>query len=68
MQCVCVDIVTVGLYDVFDDSRFSLQSDSCWTIICRTSDTRCHQNNIIGQHRYGRAGIAHLGGLFWAPE
>ncbi|GFT46899.1 HTH_Tnp_Tc3_2 domain-containing protein [Trichonephila clavipes] len=43
-----------------DESRFSLQSDSCWTLIWRAPGTRYRQENIIERDRYGGAG-----GLVW---
>ncbi|GFY29905.1 transposable element Tcb1 transposase [Trichonephila clavipes] len=39
-----------------DESRFSLQSDSRRTLICRALGTRYHQENTIERHRYGGAG------------
>ncbi|GFT19046.1 transposable element Tcb1 transposase [Trichonephila clavipes] len=39
----------------FDQSRFSLKSDSRRTLIWRTPGTRYHQQNTIDQHRYGGA-------------
>ncbi|GFX60931.1 transposable element Tcb1 transposase [Trichonephila clavipes] len=39
-----------------DESRFSLQSDSCRTLIWRAPGTRYHQENTIERHRYGGAG------------
>ncbi|GFV46949.1 transposable element Tcb1 transposase [Trichonephila clavipes] len=39
-----------------DESRFSLQSDSCRTSIGRATGTRYHQENTIERHRYGGAG------------
>ncbi|GFW81720.1 transposable element Tcb1 transposase [Trichonephila clavipes] len=44
----------------YDESRFSLQSDSCRTLIWRAPGTRYHQENTIERHRYGGAG-----GLVW---
>ncbi|GFU75750.1 transposable element Tcb1 transposase [Trichonephila clavipes] len=38
-----------------DESRFSLQSDSHWTLIWRVPGTRYHQENTIERHRYGGA-------------
>ncbi|GFV03979.1 transposable element Tcb1 transposase [Trichonephila clavipes] len=38
-----------------DESRFSLQSDSRRTLICRAPGTRYHQENTIERHRYGGA-------------
>ncbi|GFV59863.1 transposable element Tcb1 transposase [Trichonephila clavipes] len=45
----------------FDESRFSLQSDSRRTLIRRTPGTRFHQENTIERHRYGGTGW-----LVWA--
>ncbi|GFW79945.1 uncharacterized protein TNCV_3899461 [Trichonephila clavipes] len=39
-----------------DEPRFSLQSDSCRTLIWRAPGTRYHQKNTIERHRYGHAG------------
>ncbi|GFU77307.1 transposable element Tcb1 transposase [Trichonephila clavipes] len=39
-----------------DESRFSLQSDSRWTLIWRAPGTRYHQENTFERHRYGGAG------------
>ncbi|GFW84775.1 transposable element Tcb2 transposase [Trichonephila clavipes] len=39
-----------------DESRFSLQSDSCRTLIWRAPGTHYHQENTIERHRYGGAG------------
>ncbi|GFY09724.1 transposable element Tcb1 transposase [Trichonephila clavipes] len=47
----------------FDESRFSLQSDSRWTLIWRAPSTRYHQENTIERHRYGRAGWLVWGGI-----
>ncbi|GFX00561.1 transposable element Tcb1 transposase [Trichonephila clavipes] len=45
-----------------DESRFSLQSDSCRTLIWRVPGTRYHQENTIERHRYGGARwLARLG-------
>ncbi|GFY16223.1 transposable element Tcb1 transposase [Trichonephila clavipes] len=38
-----------------DESRFSLQSDSRWTLIWRAPGTRYHKENTIERHRYGGA-------------
>ncbi|GFV32892.1 transposable element Tcb1 transposase [Trichonephila clavipes] len=46
-----------------DDSRFSLQSDSCRTLIWRVPGTRYHQENIIERYRYGGAGWLIWGGI-----
>ncbi|GFX45358.1 transposable element Tcb1 transposase [Trichonephila clavipes] len=40
----------------YDESRFSLQSDSPWTLIWRAPGTRYHQENTIERHPYGGAG------------
>ncbi|GFT05915.1 HTH_Tnp_Tc3_2 domain-containing protein [Trichonephila clavipes] len=40
----------------FDESRFSLQSDSRRTLIWRAPGTRYHQENTIERHCYGGAG------------
>ncbi|GFV60592.1 transposable element Tcb1 transposase [Trichonephila clavipes] len=45
----------------FDESRFSLQSDSRRTLIWRAPGTRYHQENTIERHRYDEAGW-----LVWA--
>ncbi|GFV22295.1 HTH_Tnp_Tc3_2 domain-containing protein [Trichonephila clavipes] len=39
-----------------DECRFSLQSDSCRTLIWRAPGTRYHQESTIERHRYGGAG------------
>ncbi|GFT38437.1 transposable element Tcb1 transposase [Trichonephila clavipes] len=39
----------------FDESRFSLQSDSRRTLIWRAPGTRYHQEDTIERHRYGGA-------------
>ncbi|GFW12870.1 cubilin [Trichonephila clavipes] len=39
-----------------DETRFSLQSDSRWTLIWREPGNRYHQDNTIERHRYGGAG------------
>ncbi|GFU82990.1 HTH_Tnp_Tc3_2 domain-containing protein [Trichonephila clavipes] len=46
-----------------DESRFSLQSDSRWTLIWRAPGTRYHQENTIERHRYGGAGWLVWGGI-----
>ncbi|GFX53388.1 transposable element Tcb2 transposase [Trichonephila clavipes] len=46
-----------------NDSRFSLQSYSCWTLIWRAPGTRYHQENAIERHRYGDAGWLVWGGI-----
>ncbi|GFW78668.1 HTH_Tnp_Tc3_2 domain-containing protein [Trichonephila clavipes] len=38
-----------------DESSFSLQSDSCRTVIWRAPGTRYHQENTIERYRYGGA-------------
>ncbi|GFW08792.1 HTH_Tnp_Tc3_2 domain-containing protein [Trichonephila clavipes] len=51
------------------ESRFSLQSDSCRTLIWRAPGTRYHQENTIERHRYGGAGWLAFGEeLFLVPE
>ncbi|GFX55269.1 transposable element Tcb1 transposase [Trichonephila clavipes] len=47
----------------FDESRFSLQSDSRRTLIWRVLGTRYHQENTIERHRYGGAGWLVWGGI-----
>ncbi|GFV31380.1 fatty acid synthase [Trichonephila clavipes] len=47
----------------FDESRFSLQSDSRRTLIWRAPGTRYHQENTIERHRYGGAGWLVWGGI-----
>ncbi|GFV39530.1 HTH_Tnp_Tc3_2 domain-containing protein [Trichonephila clavipes] len=39
-----------------NESRFSLQSDSRWTLIWTAPGTRYHQENTIERYRYGGAG------------
>ncbi|GFW64806.1 HTH_Tnp_Tc3_2 domain-containing protein [Trichonephila clavipes] len=53
-----------------DESRFSLQSDSRRTFICRAPGTRYHQEPVtIERHRYGGAGGLPFGKeLFLVPE
>ncbi|GFT19467.1 transposable element Tcb1 transposase [Trichonephila clavipes] len=43
--------------------RFSLQSDSRWTLIWRAPATHYRQENTIEQHRYGGAGWLVCGGI-----
>ncbi|GFT78219.1 transposable element Tcb1 transposase [Trichonephila clavipes] len=57
-----VDTTTVVLCDVSDESRFSLKSDSFWTLIWRAPCTRYHQENTIERHLYGGAGWLGWGG------
>ncbi|GFV72384.1 transposable element Tcb2 transposase [Trichonephila clavipes] len=47
----------------FDESRFSLQSDSRRSLIWRALGTRYHQENSIERHRYGGAGWDIWGGI-----
>ncbi|GFT94945.1 transposable element Tcb1 transposase [Trichonephila clavipes] len=47
----------------FDESRFSLLSDSRRTLIWRAPGTRHHQENTIERHRYGGAGWLVWGGI-----
>ncbi|GFX97733.1 transposable element Tcb1 transposase [Trichonephila clavipes] len=44
-------------------SRFSLQSNSCRTLIWRAPDTCYHQENTIARHRYGGARWLIFGGI-----
>ncbi|GFS83849.1 transposable element Tcb1 transposase [Trichonephila clavipes] len=49
-----------------DESRFTLQSDSRWTLIWRAPGTRYHQENqenTIERHHYGGAGWLVWGGI-----
>ncbi|GFW00755.1 transposable element Tcb1 transposase [Trichonephila clavipes] len=46
-----------------DESRFSLQSDSRWTLIWRAPGTRYHRENTIERHRFGGAGWLVWGGI-----
>ncbi|GFV68753.1 transposable element Tcb2 transposase [Trichonephila clavipes] len=46
-----------------DESRFSLQSNSCRALIWRVPGTRYHQENTIERHRYGGAGWLVWGGI-----
>ncbi|GFU20907.1 transposable element Tcb2 transposase [Trichonephila clavipes] len=46
-----------------DEAWFSLQSDSCRTLIWRAPGTRYHQENTIERHRYGGAGWLVWGGI-----
>ncbi|GFV48861.1 transposable element Tcb1 transposase [Trichonephila clavipes] len=46
-----------------DESRFSLQSDSHWTLIWIAPSTRYHQENTIERHHYGGAGWLVWGGI-----
>ncbi|GFT41397.1 transposable element Tcb1 transposase [Trichonephila clavipes] len=46
-----------------DESRFSSQSDSRWTLIWRAPSTRYHQENTIERHRYGGVGWHVWGGI-----
>ncbi|GFT26782.1 transposable element Tcb1 transposase [Trichonephila clavipes] len=47
----------------YDESRFSLQSDSRRTLICRAPGTRYHQENTIERNRYGGARWIVWGGI-----
>ncbi|GFX38348.1 HTH_Tnp_Tc3_2 domain-containing protein [Trichonephila clavipes] len=51
-----------------EESRFSLQSDSRWTIIWRGPGTRYHQENTIVRHRYGGAGWLVWGGIIHSDD
>ncbi|GFW34008.1 HTH_Tnp_Tc3_2 domain-containing protein [Trichonephila clavipes] len=46
-----------------DESRFSLQSDSHWTLIWRAPGNHYHPENTIERHRYGGAGWLVWGGI-----
>ncbi|GFY32399.1 transposable element Tcb2 transposase [Trichonephila clavipes] len=46
-----------------DESRFSLQSDSCRILIWRAPGTRYHQENTIERHRYAGAQWLVWGGI-----
>ncbi|GFV14935.1 exocyst complex component 3 [Trichonephila clavipes] len=48
---------------ISEKSRFSLQSDSCRTLIWRVPGTHYHQENTNEQHRYGGAGWLVWGGI-----
>ncbi|GFU91827.1 HTH_Tnp_Tc3_2 domain-containing protein [Trichonephila clavipes] len=48
---------------LFDEHRFSLQSDSSRTLKWRAPGTRYHQENTIERHRYGGAGWLVCGGI-----
>ncbi|GFX00642.1 HTH_Tnp_Tc3_2 domain-containing protein [Trichonephila clavipes] len=55
----------------YDESRFSLKSDSHRSLICRVPGSRYHKDNTIERHRYGSAGwLARAFGkeLFLVPE
>ncbi|GFS95604.1 transposable element Tcb1 transposase [Trichonephila clavipes] len=52
----------------FDESRFSLQSDSRRTLIWRAPGTRYHQENTIKRHRYGGAGWLVWGGIIFGSR
>ncbi|GFW98134.1 HTH_Tnp_Tc3_2 domain-containing protein [Trichonephila clavipes] len=52
----------------YDESRFSLQSDSRRTLIWRAPGSRYHQENTIERQRYGGAGWLVWGGIFLVPE
>ncbi|GFV59615.1 transposable element Tc3 transposase [Trichonephila clavipes] len=51
------------MFSLSDESRFSLQSDSRWTLIWRAPGARYHQENTIERHRYGGAGWIVWGGI-----
>ncbi|GFT24994.1 transposable element Tcb1 transposase [Trichonephila clavipes] len=59
-----MDTTTVVLCDAFfDESRFSLQSETHRALIWRAPGTRYHQENTIERHRYGGAGWLVWGGI-----
>ncbi|GFT41409.1 transposable element Tcb1 transposase [Trichonephila clavipes] len=71
MQCVCVNIVTVGMWKcgmLSNESRFSLQPDLRWSFIWKMPGTRHPQDNIIELHGYGGARLLIWGKFYWAPE
>ncbi|GFV35973.1 DDE_3 domain-containing protein [Trichonephila clavipes] len=56
------------LCDVFDESRFSLQSDSHRNLIWRAPGTRYHQENTTERHPYGDAGWLVWGGIIFGSR
>ncbi|GFY22886.1 transposable element Tcb1 transposase [Trichonephila clavipes] len=54
----------------FDESRFSLQSDSYRTFIWRAPGTRFHQENSNERHHFDSAGllVCGEGELLWVPD
>ncbi|GFU44049.1 transposable element Tcb1 transposase [Trichonephila clavipes] len=52
----------------YDETRFSLQSDSRRTLIWRAPGTRYHQENTIERHRYGGAGRLVWGGIMFGSR
>ncbi|GFX91133.1 transposable element Tcb2 transposase [Trichonephila clavipes] len=56
--------VVVCLYDaLYDESRFSLSSDSHRILIWRERGSRNHPSNIIERDRYGGRGVLVWGGI-----
>ncbi|GFW22654.1 transposable element Tc3 transposase [Trichonephila clavipes] len=56
--------VVVCLHDaLYDESRFSLSSDSHRTLIWRERGSRNHPSNIIERDRYGGRGVLVWGGI-----
>ncbi|GFW82342.1 transposable element Tcb1 transposase [Trichonephila clavipes] len=56
--------VVVCLHDaLYDESRFSLSSDSHRILIWRERESRNHQSNIIERDRHGGRGILVWGGI-----
>ncbi|GFW72482.1 transposable element Tcb1 transposase [Trichonephila clavipes] len=56
--------VVVCLHDaLYDESRFSLSSDSHRILIWRERGSRNHPSNIIERDRYGGRGVLVLGGI-----
>ncbi|GFU55537.1 transposable element Tcb1 transposase [Trichonephila clavipes] len=51
------------MFSLSDESRFSLQSDSCRTLIWRAPGTRYYQENTIERHRCGGSGWLVWGGI-----
>ncbi|GFW62110.1 transposable element Tcb2 transposase [Trichonephila clavipes] len=47
-----------------NESRFSLLSDSRWTLIWRAPGTCYYHENTIERHRYGGEGLLVWGGIF----
>ncbi|GFV26136.1 transposable element Tc3 transposase [Trichonephila clavipes] len=58
----------IGLVVFSDESRFSLQSDSCRTLIWRAPGTRYYEANTIERHRYGGVGWLVWGRIILGPR
>ncbi|GFU41525.1 transposable element Tc3 transposase [Trichonephila clavipes] len=52
-----------GLFALYDESRFSLSSDSHRILIWRERRSRNHPSNIIERDRYGGRGVLVWGGI-----